>query len=65
MLVDGVPAKHPRRTLTLVNPYPHQMRKVYLMRIPLDCQDVTESREQAFIFERTVYDVAQSLCGDE
>lgn len=60
MLVEGVPAKFPRRTLTLVS------RGVTASCVGAytggpDCEDATESREQTFIRKRGVHDHLESV----
>lgn len=66
MLVDGVPAKFPRRTLTLVclvaitGACTATIADVGAMAV--DCEDASESCEQAVICQGGVYDYSQSVC---
>ena len=61
MLVEGVPAKHPRRTLTLVRVYGCLCGVYDLMYRPVDCQDVAEPCEQAVVRKGGLHDHAQPV----
>lgn len=51
MLVEGVPAKHPRRTLTLVRVYFQPFRFHLRIFASLDCEDAAKPRKQALVCE--------------
>jgi hypothetical protein len=66
MLIDGVPAKHPRRTLTMVREswWGRQKKKGLIIK-PIDptgCKDASKSCQQAFIRKRILYVTHQSVC---
>lgn len=60
MLVEGVPAKHPRRTLTLVCTLLIFFSASFLNRMT-DCENASKSRKQALLRQRGVYDDPESL----
>lgn len=61
MLVDGVPAKFPRRTLTLVRNFTPHSLTAWCNRVRIDREDAAESGEQAFICEGGIYDHLEPL----
>ena len=64
MLVEGVPAKHPRRTLTLVRAsgYLDARNLDSWVHDPfVDCQDVAKPCEQAIVRKGGLHDHAQSV----
>ena len=63
MLVEGVPAKHPRRTLTLVCIFKILLIDSYT--IIVDCQDATELGEQTFVCQRGIHDDAEPFRGEQ
>ena len=63
MLVDGVPAKHPRRTLTLVGISAIGDR--VLLTTSADRKDASKFGQQAFLFEGGLHGNSQSLCGKQ
>jgi hypothetical protein len=64
MLVEGFPAKHPRRTLTLVSPA--ELGHLSFDSLEqLDCQDASEPSKQTIIRERSIYDYPQSIRGKQ
>lgn len=61
MLVDGVPAKHPRRTLTLVSC--RRWENVpYLTSRSIDSKNAPEPGEQAILCKGGIHDYVESLC---
>ena len=65
MLVEGVPAKHPRRTLTLASLLAEYMFHHIPDLISVDCEDAPKPSEQAVICQGGLHEPAQSLCGEQ
>ena len=60
MLVEGVPAKHPRRTLTLVG-YSQFIVCSNRLTVIIDCENVAKPCQQTFVLQGGVHDHPQSF----